>query len=289
MNSFDYFSPQSLAEAGVILARYDGEARAVAGGTDLLLKMKAGRLAPKAVVNIKRIPELRGLSFDGQLRLGALTTLEELKNSTLIREHYPSLAEAARTMASVQIRNLATVGGNLCNAAPSADLAPILIALGAVARIAGPGGERCVPLDEFFLGPGRTVLAPGELLVGLDLPPPEGSALYLKHSPREHMDIAVVGVGLALRLSEGRCRFVRVVLGAVAPVPLRVRQVEEALLGHSLTSGLIQQAARLAAEAAQPIDDVRGSAWYRRRMVAVLVRRGLGSLGELADAPPLRM
>jgi carbon-monoxide dehydrogenase medium subunit len=278
MHSFDYFSPPSLSEAIAILERHHGEARAVAGGTDLLLKMKADRLAPKAVVNIKRIPELHGLTFNSQLMMGALTTLEALKRSPVIQEHYPALAQAANTMASAQIRNLATVGGNLCNAAPSADLAPILIALQASARIVGPGGERRLPLAEFFTGPGATVLVPGELLVGLIVPRTDGSALYLKHSPREHMDIAVVGVGLSLQLKGGRCESARVVLGAAAPVPLRARKAEEELTSGPLTAERLHRTAQLAADAAKPIDDVRGSAWYRRRMVAVLVRRGLEAL-----------
>jgi carbon-monoxide dehydrogenase medium subunit len=281
MKAFEYFAPRSLAEATEVLAKYQGEARTVAGGTDLLLKMKAGRLSPKAIVNIKRVPELRGLTFNSHLTLGALTTLEEIKQSSMIRERYPALSDAAATMASVQIRNLATVGGNLCNAAPSADLAPILIALNAAARLAGIQGERRVPLEDFFTGPGTTVLAPGELLVSLEVPPPAGPSVYLKHSPREHMDIAVVGIGLALRgynpLSQ-ECAEPRVVLGAVAPVPLRARRAEAELTGGPLAAERIDRAAKIAAEEAKPIDDVRGSAWYRRRMVAVLTRRGLETL-----------
>ncbi len=285
MKPFDYLAPRTLAEAVEALAKYNGQARMVAGGTDLLLKMKAGRLAPKVVVNIKRIPDLRCLSFDSHLTLGALTTLEEIRCSPIIRQHYPALAEAAATMASVQIRNLATVGGNLCNAAPSADLAPILIALNAIVRIAGPGGERRTPLGEFFTGPGTTVLEPGELMVALKVPRPAGPALYLKHSPREHMDIAVVGVGLSLRwgstlraTAAPTCESARVVLGAVAPTPLRAQRAEEELLGGPLNAERIVRAAKLAAEEAKPIDDVRGSAWYRRRMVEVLTRRGLETL-----------
>ena len=281
MKAFEYFAPRSLAEATEVLAKYQGEARTVAGGTDLLLKMKAGRLSPKAIVNIKRVPELRGLTFNSHLTLGALTTLEEIKRSSIIRERYPALSDAAATMASVQIRNLATVGGNLCNAAPSADLAPILIALNAAARLAGFKGERRIPLEDFFTGPGTTVLAPGELLVSLEVPPPAGPSVYLKHSPREHMDIAVVGIGLALRgynpLSQ-ECAEPRVVLGAVAPVPLRARRAEAELTGGPLAAERIDRAAKIAAEEAKPIDDVRGSAWYRRRMVAVLTRRGLETL-----------
>src|SRR5574341_2057251 len=278
MKPFDYFAPRSLAEATKILAQYHGEARAVAGGTDLLLKMKAGRLAPKVMVNIKRLPELRGLDFNSHLTLGALTTLEEIKRSPLIRTHYPALSDAAATMASVQIRNLATVGGNVCNAAPSADLAPILIALNATVRTCGAEGERRVPLEDFFTGPGVTVLAPGELLVALEVPPPAGPSLYLKHSPREHMDIAVVGVGLAIQLRDSRCESARVALGAVAPIPLRARRAESELTGGPLTAERIDRAAKMAAEEAKPIDDVRGSAWYRRRMVEVLTRRGLETL-----------
>src|SRR3970282_1579420 len=179
MRAFEYFAPRSLAEATEVLARYQGEARTVAGGTDLLLKMKAGRLSPKAIRNIRRAPELRGLTFNSHLTLGALTPLEEIKQSSMIRERYPALSDAAATMASVQIRNLATVGGNLCNAAPSADLAPILIALNAAARLAGFKGERRIPLEDFFTGPGTTALAPGALLVSLAVPPPAGPSVYL--------------------------------------------------------------------------------------------------------------
>jgi len=278
MKPFSYFAPAKLAEAVDILAAHEGEACALAGGTDLLLKMKAGRLAPKAIVNIKRIPELRGLSFNSHLTLGALTTLEEIRRSPIIRQHYPALADAAATMASVQIRNLASVGGNLCNAAPSADLAPILIALDAVAHLSGPAGERRVPLDAFFTGPGTTVLGAGEMLVSIEVPPPGGPALYLKHAPRACMDIAIVGVGLALRVREGRCEEARVVLGAVAPTPLRARRAEAELAGGPIRPERIEAAARAAAEEARPIDDVRGSAWYRRRMVEVLVRRGLNAM-----------
>jgi carbon-monoxide dehydrogenase medium subunit len=245
----------------------------IAGGTDLLLKMKAGRLAPKAIVNIKRIPDLRGLTFNSHLTMGALTTLEEIKGSPIIRQHYPALSAAAATMASVQIRNLATVGGNMCNAAPSADLAPILIALNAVAVIRGAKGERRVSLEEFFTGPGKSVLGVGELLVSLEVPKQEGRSIYLKHSPREHMDIAVVGVGIAMQKNSAR-----IILGAVAPIPLRAKKAEEEVMSGSLTKERIERAAKIAAEESKPIDDVRGSVWYRKKMVEVVVKRGLMEL-----------
>lgn len=185
-------------------------------------------------------------------------------------------------MASMQIRNLATIGGNLCNAAPSADLAPPLIALEGTAVIAGPDGERRILLDQFFLGPGQTALAPGELLVAVELPVPHprAAAVYLKNSPRRAMDIAVVGVAAAIAWLDRRCEVVRIVLGAVAPTPLRARRAENLLLGQEISQERVAEAARTAAQEAQPIDDVRGSAWYRRRMVDVLVRRALLQLAE---------
>jgi carbon-monoxide dehydrogenase medium subunit len=281
MKPFDYFSPKTLSEASEVLSKYNDDARMIAGGTDLLLKMKAGRLAPKAIINIKRIPDLRGLTFNSHLTMGALTTLEEIKQSPIIQQHYPALSSAAATMASVQIRNLATVGGNMCNAAPSADLAPILIALNATAVINGAKGERRVALEEFFIAPGKSVLGVSELLISLEVPKQEGKSIYLKHSPREHMDIAVVGVGIACRGFNPLTRQaadVRVVLGAVAPIPLRAKNAEEEVMGGSLTKERIERAAKIAAEEAKPIDDVRGSVWYRRKIVEVLVKRGLTGL-----------
>lgn len=278
MNAFDYFSPTTLGEASELLAHYEGEARVLAGGTDLLLKMKASRLAPRALINVKSIPELRARVLGSHLVIGALTTLEELRCSRIVQKHFPALAAACSTMASVQIRNLATVGGNLCNAAPSADLAPILMALNSVARIAGPDGDRRVTLDDFFIGPGQTVLAADELLVAVEVPPLAGPATYLKLSPRQRMDIAVVGVGLALQgysPYSQRAESVRVVLGAVAPVPVRAKLAEAELMTGPLSQDRIERAARLAVQAATPIDDVRGSAWYRRRMVECMTRRGL--------------
>lgn len=278
MKPFEYFAPETITEASEILARYNGVARAVAGGTDLLLKMKTGRLAPKAIVNLKRLTDLRRLELNAHLNIGALTTLEELRRSTIVRQHFSALADAASTMASVQIRNLATVGGNLCNAAPSADLAPILIAMDAVARINGPHGERRVSLNEFFVEPGKSVLANDELLIAIEVPRLVGHALYLKCAPRACMDIAVVGVGLSVRMKGDQCEEARVVLGAVAPTPRCAHRAETELMGGTLTPDRIARAAQIAAEEAQPIDDVRGSIWYRRRMVETLTRRGLNRL-----------
>ncbi len=286
---FTYLTPTTLGEAINLLAEHGQEARVLAGGTDLLLRIKTGQWQPRCLVNIKRIPELAAISFDPDsgLRLGALVTAADLVRSEVVQTHCPVLAQGAALMASAQIRNLATVGGNLCNAAPSADLAPPLIALDGSVVIAGPQGQRRVPLDEFFLGPGQTVLALGELLVAITLPSPRpgSDAVYLKNSPRQAMDIAVVGVAVAMTRSGGPapdscCEDVRVVLGAVAPTPLRAQQAETLLRGQTITKERIAETARTAAQAAQPIDDVRGSVWYRRRMVEVLTRRAMLQLAE---------
>jgi CO/xanthine dehydrogenase FAD-binding subunit len=280
MQPFEFHAPKTLSEAIALLAGIDG-ARAIAGGTDLLVKMKSGHAAPRAVVNIKRIPELRDRSFNTHVQLGALTTLHELTTSPLIRARLPALASAAASMASRQIRHLATLGGNLCNAAPSADLAPILMALDTRCLLAGPQGEREVALEEFFAGPGQTKLLPGEVLTAVRIGGNGCRSAYLKLAPRACMDIAVAGVGLALATAGDRCEQARIVLGAVAPTPIRARQAESALQGQRLTPDLIAHAADLAAQEARPINDVRGSAWYRRQMVATLTRRGLQNLAGM--------
>jgi CO/xanthine dehydrogenase FAD-binding subunit len=276
---FDHHSPDTLVEALSLLERLDGRARLIAGGTDLLLKMRAGVITPPALINLKRLPELKGIEFDERegLRLGALTSLRELARAAVIQGHYPVIAQAAGLMASEQVRSLATVGGNLCNAAPSADLAPPLIALDATVELASMAGRRMLPLADFFHGPGQTALQPGELLQAIRLPPPQGRAVYLRHTPRAAMDIAVAAAAVWLLLEGGICRAARLVLGAVAPVPLRVRQAEVELIDRPLTPDLIGHAAAVAAAACSPIDDIRASAAYRRRIVAVVVRRGLFS------------
>ncbi|MCP4428331.1 MAG: xanthine dehydrogenase family protein subunit M, partial [Chloroflexi bacterium] len=186
MKAFDHYSPETLPEALELLAQLNGRAHVNAGGTDLMLKMKSGALEPESIVNIKRLPELKGIRYDDEtgLRLGALTTLQQLTRTAVIRDHYPSLAHAASKMASEQIRSFATVGGNLCNGSPSADMAPPLIALDGTAIIATQSGKRKIPLEEFFLGPSQTVLRPGELLEEILVPPPTGQTIYLKHAPR---------------------------------------------------------------------------------------------------------
>ena len=285
MRAFDFHTPVGLPEALGLLAELGAEAAPLAGGTDLLLRMRSGEQSPRAIVSLKRVKALEAVSFDAQqgLRLGARLTLRDLIRSPIVREHYPVLAQAAATMASEQVRSLATVGGNLVNAAPSADLAPPLLVLGAEVRLASASGERRLPLERFFLGPGLCDLKPEELLVEIQVPPPDGSALYLKHAPRAYMDIAVVGVAVGLGRGNGNGRSLRIALGAVAPVPLLARRAADAVSGSRLRPADVERAAEIAAEECSPIDDVRASAAYRRRIVSVLVRRGLQEIAAAGE------
>jgi aerobic carbon-monoxide dehydrogenase medium subunit len=283
---FELSLPRSIDECVTVLAERAGDAKVVAGGTDLLPQLKNGVLKPPWVVDLSGVSELRALeSKNGHgLRIGAAVTARELELSPGVRSAYPALAESGALVGSVQVRNLATVGGNLCNAAPSADMAPPLLALDADAIIVGPRGRRRVPLASFFVGVRRTVLAPDELLVEFIVPDPgpRSGGQYLRHTPRRELDIAVVGVASQVSLRDGVCASARIALAAVAPTPVRALAAEQALVGQALTPEVIDHAATLAVDAARPISDQRGSADFRRHLVRVLTRRTL--TGALARA-----
>jgi carbon-monoxide dehydrogenase medium subunit len=288
MRRFELATPGSLDECLKLLAERGPETRLVAGGTDLLPQMKNGLVRPTRVVDLSGVAELRALGpDDGRgFRVGAAVTARQLERDGRVRAAYPSLAESGALVGSIQVRNLATVGGNLCNAAPSADMAPPLVALDAEAVIAGPAGRRRVPVASFFLGVRQTVLAPGELLVEFVIPSPgsQSGGSYLRHTPRRELDIAVVGVASQVTLRDGVCAKVRIALAAVAPTPVRATAAEQALEGQPLTPERIEQAAALAVEAARPISDQRGSAEFRRHLVRVLTRRTLTSALARASA-----
>jgi CO/xanthine dehydrogenase FAD-binding subunit len=280
LRAFEYHAPTSLNEAISLLQEHGEGARALAGGTDLVVQMKENATkfpAPSHIVSLLRVPELGGIesSESEGLRIGAGVTMMDVAESAVIRERYPAIAEGARLVGSVQTMNMATLGGNLCNAAPSADIAPPLLAFEAEAVIVAPSGRRSVPLDGFFLGPGKTLLQPGELLAEVRVPaPPSGTgSAYDRHTPRKQMDIAVVGVAAVLTLASGRIERARVALGAVAPAPMRARQAEAALEGQAPTDEVFARAAEAAAEECSPISDVRGSAEFRRHIVRVMTER----------------
>jgi len=282
LHRFEYLEPTTLSECAQRLAEHKGKARLLAGGTDLIIQMEQRKRQPEVVIYVMRIPELSGIrvAADGSVRIGATTTLREIETSPVIREKFPVLSYAASTVGSVQIRNLATIGGNVCNASPAGDTLPALLVLGAQARIQSVNGERVVPLEEVFTGPGQTCLTPEELLVEIALPAEAASlsALYYKQCVRQAMDIAVVGVGIAVKRRNGTCEDVRIALGAVAPKPFRAKTAEDVVRGAKINAQLIQQAAEKARAESRPIDDVRGSAAFRKEMVRRLVRRGLNNL-----------
>lgn len=287
MRRFDLALPESVDDCVKTLAGRPAGAKLLAGGTDLLPQMKNGMLKPAWVVDLSRVAELQTLAVEGgELHIGAAVTARTLELDKRVTGRYASIAEGGALLGSVQVRNLATVGGNLCNAAPSADMAPPLIALDAVAVIAGPKGRRRVPLAEFFTGARRTVLGADELLVELVVPDPgaRSGGQYLRHTPRRELDIAVVGVASQLTLADGKCAKARIALAAVAPTPVRATTAEQALQGQALTPELIERAAGLAVDAAHPIADQRGSIEFRRHLVRVLTRRTLTTALARASA-----
>ncbi len=286
---FELALPDTLQACQQALA--DGpEIKLVAGGTDLLPQMKTGMVRARTVVDLSALPELQLIEQqpDGSLRVGAGVSARTLELAPLVNGSFAALAEGAGVVGSFQIRNLATLGGNLANAAPSADMAPPLFALDADLLIAGPRGTRRVPVADFFLGVRRTQLTPDEVLVEIVIPAPSpgSGATYVRHTPRRELDIAVVGVASSLTITDGRCTRARVALGAVAPVPLRAAAAEARLVGEAVTPGLIEEAAELAVSAASPISDQRGSAEFRRHLVRVLTRRTLTTAYERATGLP---
>lgn len=274
----EYLRPATLAEAIRLQAATPG-ARFIAGGTDLWVRMRKGLEAPPALVSLRAVRELSGLDLGDPVRIGALVTLADLAGSAGIRERFPALAEAALAMGSIQIRNVATVGGNLCNASPAADLAPPLLALDARMVIRSAKGPRETALADFFQGPGRTALAPGEILeaVLVPCPGPGAKAAFLRQG-RVKMDLALVSVAVLLEEAAGVLKGARVAVGAVAPTPRRLPEVEAILEGRRPEPERFAEAGRVAAGCVSPITDLRTSEEYRRHLVGVLVRRALERL-----------
>lgn len=284
----DYRSPASVKEAVELLAAHNGAAHLLAGGTDLLVKLRAGLTAPQLVVDLKAIPQLRGIAADARgFRIGAATSCAEIGEHTALGAAWPGVVEALQLIGSTQIQGRATAGGNLCNASPAADSVPAMIAAAAVCEVAGPGGEREVPVESIVTGPGKTSLARGEFVVGFRLPKPRphsGDA-YLRFIPRTEMDIAVVGVGVALALDDaGVCTHARVGLGAVAPTPLLVADGAKALIGTRVDAAALAALAAAASAACKPIDDKRGTIAYRVKVAGVLARRAAQIALERARA-----
>lgn len=281
MQDFEFVSARQVKEVVSLLADPGRSVRVLSGGTDLLVQLREGRRTADVIVDVKSIPDLNQLTFnsDEGLVIGAAVSCRQLCQDPVVRELFPGLIDGISIIGGTQIQGRATIGGNLCNASPAADSTPALIVHRAVCRVAGQNGMREIPVEDFFTGPGMTVLEPGELLVSIRVPPsPERcGARYLRFIPRNEMDIAVVGAGASVVLSEDLSQFVsaRIALGAVAPTPLFVREAGEFLAGRTVTADAIHEAARIAQAAARPISDMRGTADQRRHLVLILTRRAL--------------
>lgn len=280
---FEYLEPKTIEEAAKYLAKYGTKTRVMAGGTDLLVKMKMGEVHPEVLINISRIPALRYLIDEKGFRLGALTTFRDLEESRAIKEKYTALFEAARSISSVQIKTMGTVGGNLCHASPAADSAPPLIVLGGKVKLIEDGSERTLPVEEFFVGPGETALSPKELLVEIQIPEPKGrmGSAFFKMG-RVAADLSKVSVAVALVRDGDICTDCRIALGAVAKTPLRTKKGEEILKGKKVTEALIDKTGEQVSLEIQPITDPRSTAWYRKEVAKVMTRNAIKLAWERA-------
>jgi carbon-monoxide dehydrogenase medium subunit len=285
---FDYCAPKGLEEALDVFAEYGERARALAGGTDLILFMEKGRLKPDLVVEIPSCPPFVGIeATNSHIRIGSRTTMRELETSSLTREKISILAEAASEVGSLQIRNLATIGGNICTASPAGDTLPALLVLDASVKLVSKSGEKLVPLREFFFGPGETVRQPNELLTEVIVPLPSSHSGYsfYKLSVRRYMDIAIVNAAAFVAVNgDGFITDAKIALGSVAPTPIRAYEAEERLKGNTINDILLDEIGKLAQDASSPITDQRGTAEYRRIMVYRLTKRVVKEAYEQAVA-----
>jgi carbon-monoxide dehydrogenase medium subunit len=280
VKAFDHVCPTSVDEAVRILSMHRGEAKVLAGGTDLLNLMRDGETSPKLIVSLKNIGEFRDITkHDGGVSIGAFCTLENCARSELIRGKYPILYDAFRQMGSLQVRSRGTIGGNICNGSPAADTAAPLMVLGAEIIIQGPQGERRKPVVDFFTGPGETILEPDEILTTITLPTikGKGAGLYVKLGRRNAMEIAIVGVAVYVILepSNKKISDIRIAISSAAPKPLRVYEAESIFKGRLPEPQLIEEAASIVSRASNPITDVRASKEYRKEMLRVLTIRAI--------------
>jgi len=286
MTDIQYLAPRTLDEAVGAYAAAAGAARILAGGTDLLVQMRSGMLRPGLIVDIKKIAEMTAIeeTADGGFRIGAAVSGAALAEHPRFGQVWPGVLEAVNLIGSTQVQGRASAGGNLCNGSPAGDSVPAMIAAGAVVTVQGPGGRREMPVEAVPAGPGRTNLAPGEILVSFTLPPrPAGSSdAYLRMIPRTEMDIAVVGCGVNLTLKDGVCTAARVGLGAVAPTVLLVEDAAKALIGSRLDAAAVEAASAACRAACRPIDDKRGTIVYRTKVAGVLLKRAVGIAADRA-------
>jgi CO/xanthine dehydrogenase FAD-binding subunit len=286
MKRFDYIRPDNMEDAIAALQAND-EPYLLAGGTDLLIGMKTNAVKPKCLIDLKGIPDIEGIEYDNGFKLGTLTTVRDIEVSALLREKIPALSDAAGTLGSIQIRNRATIGGNLCHGSPAADMAAILLAMNCEVKIAIGKGAKTIGLDQFFTGPNKTVLNRNEVLTQIIIPKEieRFNGIYLKHGPRKAMDIGIVNIAILLDadLRAEFCNQIMIALGAVAPRPIRAKKAEALLNANRLTPELIQEAAEAASNEATPISDFRASAGYRKDLVKNLIIKGIQHILKSKD------
>ncbi len=281
IQNFSYYAPSSLAEALELVKEHQGTARLLAGGTDLLLKMKKRTVSPEVIIDLNNIAELSFIELvDNNLRIGGLTRLADIEVSSVVKEKVTALAKAIHVLAASQLRNRATVAGNICNASPAADTAPALLVLDASVKLQSADAERIVAVSQFLVGPEQTIVKPDEILTEIIIPLHEGSSTFIKFGRRKAFTLSVASVAAFVNVKEGKFTEVRVALGAVAPTPIRVNRVEDALTGYAVNEENITRAAHLVREQCCPITDVRATAEYRTEMAYVLTRRALNQLGR---------
>ncbi|MEW6376944.1 MAG: xanthine dehydrogenase family protein subunit M [Thermodesulfobacteriota bacterium] len=301
MKKFDYLKPKTIEEALSLLNQYGEKAKLIAGGTDVIVMTKQKTMAPDVLISLRGIPELEQIQNNGTLRIGPMVTHRAIEKSELIRKEFSAFADAVDVLGSVQIRNVATIGGNLCTAAPSADTVAPLLVLDAQLKVKAVKSERTIPIDQFFTGPGETVLKPDEILIEISIPKPlpnTGSA-YWKLQRRQALDLPILGVAVLISLDKATvtctdllcttspistilhaleedeliCKEIRIALGVAAPTPIRAKKAENLLRGKKISDELLEEVAETSAKEAQPRDSIRGEAWYRRDMIKVLVKR----------------
>ncbi len=281
MENFEYIKPQNLADAIDAMQKYQN-AFLLAGGTDLLVSMKYNSIEPDCIIDIKQIPHMNTFEYNDGWRFGALTTVRDIETSEMLKEKMPYLGQAAKALGSIQIRNRATLGGNLCNASPCANFGAMFLALDAMVGIVSKDGERRLALHDFFVGPNQTVLKKGDVLTEIIVPVDAGQAegIFLKNSMGKSNDLGLVNIAIALYRSPGTdlCRKIAIAMGAVAPTPMRAWQAEAVLSNNRLTPDLIARAAEEASGEASPISDHRASAGYRKQLIRTMVAKGISSL-----------
>lgn len=280
MTCYDYFRPQSLAGVWDLAQKYPGS-RYVAGGTDLLVKIKQGTAKPQALISLRLVPELSGIEIGEKIRIGAATTITDLINHPDLGTVCPVLIRAAKRLGGPQVRNVATIGGNLCNCSPCADTALPLLILDARVVLKSTSGDREIPMHEFFRGPGESCLSSGEILgeIIIDTPSPGAKAAFMKKG-RVRMDLAIASLALLLEMegNTGKCKKARIAAGSVAPVPLRLKKVEQLFIGAVITEKMLIEAQQIAEKSVSPITDVRSTESYRRRLIGTYVKRAVGEL-----------